>query len=308
MKCLYYFCFFCIVTVYLTSCQTVRNYRLGAGLHAHDLIYQPKPFAPKDSGVHSAWYVGGVYTVGDGYNRATNASKNGYKFGLAQVSRAHSWRNASISYGTFGFIGTYAIGPYTFSEYDTTSHTSSPSYGRLFSQYAGTYHFYGWGMRGSAHLNACIGGGKHVNWRYLGIEWAYSQEYGSLYDIRQKIPNKTIYHSRYVGLGSREYTDNWIVASSRGLTTLALSSELVFNHFPDNEGAMILKATWGKTITKDYTGPQWFNTSNIMLAFQVERHLASCTIGNNARKPAIQFGYIYRLGEFRTKKKRASNY
>lgn len=316
MKYVYYLCLSGALAIGLSSCQTIYNYRLGAGLHAHDLIYQPKPFAPKDSSVNSAWYVGGVYTVGNGYRGAMDVKNNGYKFGLLQVSRAHSWKHASVSYGAFGFLGSYAIAKYNFAEYDTvrTSDPSSPpnlttyDYIRKPSAYAGTYHFQGWGLRGSAHLNAIIGRGRKTNWRYLGLEWAHSQEYGSLYDIRQQIPQKTIYryNQPYKFNQRATYVDNWIVARSRGLTTLALSSEMVFNNYPRHQGAVIIKSTWGKAINADYSGTRWFDVSSIMLGIQANEHLVSLTVGNITQKAGVQLGYNYRLGAYKNRKKRAS--
>lgn len=318
MKYLYYLCFLGAAMAGLSSCQTIYNYRLGAGLHAHDLVYQPKPFATKDSSVTSAWHVGGIYTIGDGYKGAIGTTNNGYNFGLLQVSRAHSWKYASVSYGAFGFLGKYTIKKSSFAEYDTVRTSPLPSppewatydYIRKPSEYAGAYYFHGWGLRGSAHLNAIIGKGRKTNWRYLGVEWSHSQEYGSLYDIRQQIPQKTIYryNQPYKFNQRATYVDNWIIARSRGLTTLALSSEMVFNNYPQHEGAVILKATWGKAIGADYNGSQWFDVSSIMLGIQANEHLVSLTVGNVTQKAGIQFAYNYRLGSYTNKKKRASSY
>lgn len=300
-----YFCritLFCGIIAGLASCATVYNYRLGAGLHAHDLIYQPKPMASRDSGLNTATYVGGVVLWGNGYKEGLKGgqTEDQHRLGLLQFNRAHSWNAATLSYGTFGYLGQYTISPNSFSKYDTSTVGGIRQVNRLPSAYAGTYNFYGFGFRGSAQLNAILG--KNTNWRFIGVDMVYSREYGELSRLRQIIPQ----HSVPNGLGSYSNgKDNWYIARQPSLFTIAATTEMVFSYDPARDRSFSLKYSIG-TSSHPYDNSQWFTIRSLVAAYQYRQHIASLTFGNELRKPATHLSYHYRLGY--KQKKKANRY
>lgn len=267
------------LTLLATGC--VQTYRLGAGLHTHDLFYQAKPLTPLDTTVATATYIGGEIMAGDGYGGGFKAQQDQHFAGLLNLSRAHSWRGGAVSYGAFGYLGNYTVGDYTFSEYGPGTNQDQ----KLPSIYRGTYDFSGWGLRGSAFFNSQLN--SKVAWRFLGVEWAYSRETGALTDLRQQIPQKQI--TRSGGY------DEWIIARSPSMTTIALATELEISSDRRKEKAFILKYSIGKSLP-DYTRYRWFNTTSLVMAYQYHRHSFHFQFGNVSRKPAYQFGYHYQLG------------
>lgn len=264
----------------LLASGCVQTYRLGAGLHTHDLFYQARPITPQDSSVATATYVGGQLVSGNGYTGRGNGQHDSHTLGILQASRAHSWRTGAVSYGAFGYLGEYRINKYTFSEYDANKQI-------LPSAYEGTYGFYGWGLRGSAYFNTVLG--RSVSWRFAGVEWAFSQEYGDLYDVRQRIPEQRIPR------GSGSGYDEWFIARSRSMATVALASELEILNGPTRNKAFVFRYAVGKSLP-DYTRAGWFNTVSFAAAYHYYRHAFHFHIGNTGRKSAFQIGYQYRLG------------
>ncbi|MFT4033845.1 MAG: hypothetical protein QM669_15635 [Siphonobacter sp.] len=91
-----------------------------------------------------------------------------------------------------------------------------------------------------------------------------SQEYGSLYQVRQQIPEKSIYN------GITNGRDTWYVARDRGLATVALSSEMVFNSNPRYDGSFTIKYSVGKSLGT-YLHSGWFNSSTFTMAYHNKR-------------------------------------
>ncbi|SDL70011.1 hypothetical protein [Siphonobacter aquaeclarae] len=266
----------------LLASGCVQTYRLGAGLHTHDLFYQAKPLTPLDSTIASATYVGGQVVAGSGYGGGLKAQQDEHFLGLLQVSRAHSWRNGAVSYGAFGYTGYYRVGQYTFSEYDTGGM-------KLPSIYQGSYSFTGWGLRGSAYFNTQLD--PKFAWRFLGVEWAYSTEYGNLTDLRQRIPQKQIRNGSYV-------TDKWLIVSDQSMVTLAIATEAEISSDRAKDKSFVMKYAVGRSLS-GYLGEGWFNTANFTAAYQYHRHTFHLHIGNINRKGAYQFGYQFRLEQKR---------
>lgn len=299
MSYLYRIVFFCSCIVLLTRC-TEHNYRLGAGFHAHDLIYQPKPLASRDSGVNTATYLGGVVLWGSGYADSRNGGQGGdnHQLGLLQFSRAHSWNAATLSYGTFGYLGQYTISPNSFSKYDTITVGGIRQYKQLPSAYAGSYNFYGFGFRGSAQLNAVLG--RNTNWRFIGVDMVYSREYGNLTRIRQVIPQRSVANGMG-GAGFKPGYDHWYIARQTGLFTIAVTTEMVFSSNQVRDRSFTLKYSLG-TSSRPYANTHWFTISNFVFALQSKEHAVSATFGNLMYKPAVHLSYHYRLG-YQQKKK-----
>jgi hypothetical protein len=154
----------CSLATVFASCSHVYE----PALYHQDISYQPKP-ASFDS-VKSATYLSGglnIYTNYAGNDGLTSAEFN--------LSRAYVFNNFNLSYGAFGVAGDYQNG---------TIQSGQPNY---FTQKS----FGAVGGRASANLFA-----RSVNtdFRYLGVEIAYSHEFGSYSDFRRSvIPQQNYY-------------------------------------------------------------------------------------------------------------------
>ncbi len=160
-------------------------------LYHQDIAYQPKP-ASFDSAKTANYLSGGLnYYLDQTWTDLLISAQFNY-------SRAHVFKNFNLSYGAFGVAG----------DYDKSSTGSSPN---DFS-----YKFFGAaGARASANLFTNYG---RMDFRYLGVEMAYSHEFGSFADFRKFINTQP-------GYEADTRTD---------LFTLGLSSEIIFHNQNNN--------------------------------------------------------------------------
>lgn len=118
-------------------------------------FYMAKP--SYDTTNHNVNSYGGLeLTSNSGYNNnETNVSL------MPSYHRAHAFSFYDVAYGTFGYIGRYGV-----------SNIPENNGGKL---------FYGAGARASANFNWRI---NNFNWRVIGIEGAYSKEFGAYRQLR----------------------------------------------------------------------------------------------------------------------------
>ena len=122
-------------------------------------IYFAKPFY-KDSAVR-AIYVGGKFehSLDSAYS---NSHEKNY-FGEFYIYRSHSWLHCNLSYGLFGYTGSYKVA--------------------AIQQYRGDKPYYGGGI--STELDFKITE-KNFEWRFLGFRGTLIYEDGSFYDFRRR--------------------------------------------------------------------------------------------------------------------------
>ncbi len=156
-------------------------------LYHQDIAYQPKP-ASFDSAKTANYLSGGLnYYLDQTWTDLLVSAQFNY-------SRAHVFDNFNLSYGAFSVLG----------DYDQSSSGTSPN---DFS-----YKFFGAvGARASANLFTSY---ERMDFRYLGIEMAYSHEFGSFAAFRHFLNSQPGYQAD----------------TRTELFTVGLTSEILFHN------------------------------------------------------------------------------
>lgn len=170
--------------ILLSSCA---NHTYAPALYHHDIAYQPKP-ASFDSAKTATYLSGGV-------NMYTDPTWADFiTMGQANLSQAHVFKNANLSYGAFGAIGDYEAGTSGNSPYNFTD------------KYFGAV-----GARLSGDLFTSY---ERMDFRYIGFEAAYSHEFGAYSEFRQFLSQ----HQQFR------------VDTRTELYTVGLTSEIIFHN------------------------------------------------------------------------------
>lgn len=179
----------CCVAMVLASCSHVYS----PALYHQDIVYQPKPTSfDKEK---SANYISA------GLNAYTNTNLNdGIVSGQLNLSRGHVFNNFNVAYGAFGVLGDYQNG---------SSDTKAANY---FSD-----KFFG-AVGGRASANFFVTQGR-ADIRFIGIEVAYSHEFGDYASYRQNL----------------QRIGGYFVDPRTDLFTVGLTTEVIF-HNRDDEG------------------------------------------------------------------------
>ena len=137
-------------------------------LYRNSAFYQPKPLSG-DSAKSATYITGGL-----GASTGTNLNDNIY-MGQLSLDEAHTFDNFNLSYGVFGYAGTYQ---------NTSLQTTDAGY---FNSKA----FLGYGGKFSADFFTKM---ENIDFRLLGVEFLYSNETGEYADYRNAVKaNSNIY-------------------------------------------------------------------------------------------------------------------
>jgi len=160
-------------------------------LYHQDIVYQPKPTSFDT--VKAANYISG------GFNANANSNFNDFMVsGQLNLSRAYVFNNFNLSYGAFGTIGHY------------DSDQSNKNAANYF-----TYKYFE-ALGGRFSANAFVTSGR-ADIRFIGVEIAYSQEFGTYADYR-----------RYLNTQPGYFVD-----PRTKLLTMGLTSEVIFHNVND---------------------------------------------------------------------------
>ncbi|MES2426145.1 MAG: hypothetical protein V4560_04200 [Bacteroidota bacterium] len=182
-----YLVLLCGIAAFLTSCTRVYS----PALYHQDIAYQPKPTSFDKQ--QTATYVSA------GLNTYTNSSFNdAVVSGQLNLSQGMVFDNFNFSYGGFASFGDYQNG---------STDTKSAAYFK--DKFFGT-------VGGRASINAYLHNDR-ADFRFIGVEAAFSHEFGDYAPYRQMLQN----------LGGF-YVDPRVDLFSIGLTT-----EVIF-HNRDN--------------------------------------------------------------------------
>jgi hypothetical protein len=132
--------------------------------------YLPKPLST-DSVKTAIYATGGISS-----STGIDLFHDYINIGQFDVGIAHSFKYVSIACGMFGFIGTYGNG---------SIHNPDPDD-------FDTKSFSGIGTKASVNLNMPLS--DKIDFRFLGIEMAYSKEFGNFTDFRRKVNNRDDFH------------------------------------------------------------------------------------------------------------------
>jgi len=171
-----------IAALLFSSCAPVYS----PAIYRQDIVYQPKPTSHDT--VKTANYVSA------GFNAFSN-SNDLQLGGQFDLSRAYTIKHFNFAFGGFGMFGDYG---------NTNIAKSDPNYF--------TDKFYG-AFGGRASADFFISKGR-TDFRIIGIEAAYSHEFGSYANFRQ-----------YLNTQQPEY----YVDPRINLFTVGLTSEIIIN-------------------------------------------------------------------------------
>ena len=259
----------------LLSCLfSCRPAYLGAGLHGNEMTYWSKP-TTRDSAKITAVYASGNLTANSGYQA-------GDRLLLTQgaVYQSHTSKGANLSYGVFGYAGNYNVG---------TSRIP-------LDKYQGNYGLYGGGLRASFNFNANIF--DNIDWRFIGIDMAYSREFGSLSNLRRSIPDSLV---RKDNIQPNYDRDRIILLRSPEMFTWGFTSEIVFKG--KNNERLALKYFLGRSeqnYQSIYANNIW-HLGNLTLAYQNDKVMISAQMAQLFSRPTINMGFGYRLGSERVR-------
>jgi len=179
----------CIATVILTSCSKVYT----PALYHQDIAYQPKP-ASFDT-AKSATYLSGGINFYSNPNLADLVISSQFN-----LSRGYVFDHFNLAYGAFGVLGDYENG---------AINTGQPNY---FSD-----KFFG-AVGGRASVNAYVNSGR-IDFRYIGMEVAYSHEFGDYANFRNAVNGQP----------------DFFADTRTDLFSIGLTTEVIF-HNVDNVG------------------------------------------------------------------------
>jgi hypothetical protein len=193
------------VAILFASCAKVYT----PALYHQDIAYQPKP-ASFDT-VKAQTYVSG------GLNMYTNVNYNDLLVsGQFNISRGHVFNGFNLAYGAFGVFGGYDNGAIP---------QNQPNYF--------THKFFG-AVGGRASANAFVTSGR-ADIRFIGVEMAYSHEFGSYADFRQMV----------------KPLPNYFVDARTDLFTIGLTTEVIFHNVSNNGVQHGIRGFLGTTLGHD---------------------------------------------------------
>ncbi|MDB5131726.1 MAG: hypothetical protein JWR02_1475 [Mucilaginibacter sp.] len=154
------------IAIIFSSCSHVYT----PALYHHNIVYQPKP-SSFDT-IKSANYISVAY------NASSNINANDFQeSGQVNLSRGYIFNHVNVAFGLFGVFGDYE------------NSAINPGDANYF-----TRKFFGAvGSRASVNLfSTSIS--ERSEYRYLGIEAAYSHEFGAYANFRQYLNNQPGYY------------------------------------------------------------------------------------------------------------------
>jgi hypothetical protein len=186
----------------LSACSHVYS----PALYHQDIAYQPKPTSFDREG--SASYISA------GLNTYTNTNLNdAVVSGQLNLSRGYVFDNFNLAYGAFGVAGDYQNG---------SADQSKPNY---FSD-----KFFG-ALGGRASANFYVHNDR-ADFRFIGIEAAYSHEFGDYATYRQSLQNQPGYY----------------VDPRTNLFTIGLTTEVIFHNRDNNDFQHGIRGFLGTTL------------------------------------------------------------
>jgi hypothetical protein len=171
MKNLTPMCVLCGIAFLLSSCYVNKPVTSinGPAFYNSDITYQPKPLSADT--VHHATYVSASIVNGQGAN-----ANDALTAGELNLGMAYTIKHFNFAYGVFGAAGSFS---------NATIPSDQPFYfNNKFTGMAG----------GRASINYYITSG-HVDIRVIGIEAAYSNEFGDYANYRKEVAGQPNFYT-----------------------------------------------------------------------------------------------------------------
>jgi hypothetical protein len=191
-----------VSTFFLASCSHVYV----PALYHQDIAYQPKP-ASFDT-AKAATYISG------GLNMYTNSNYNDFLVsGQFNLSRGYVFNNFNLAYGAFGVFGDYQNSAIS---RDEANYFSDKSFGAVGGRFS---------------MNAFVNSGR-ADFRFIGVEMAYSHEFGQYTSFRQNVNRQTGY----------------FVDPRTDLFSIGLTTEVIFHNRNDSDFQNGIRGFLGTTL------------------------------------------------------------
>jgi hypothetical protein len=172
-----------LVCILLTGCASESYFQ--SPVHGNNAPYKTIPL--QSDSIRSATYIGGNIFPGFANHRLRDT----YFGGNGSLFRSHNFGNFQGYYGVNAMVGEYRVKYTTDLEGDLQT---SP----YFKQ---GDHFFG-AIGGSGGINV-VTPFRNGEWRALGAEFSFQQEFGDYYKFRNKLPDSAI---RYIDKRDHYFT------------------------------------------------------------------------------------------------------
>jgi hypothetical protein len=172
---------FALLVTAFTGCRQYAFYQ--SPLHANTSSYKATPL--KSDSMAAATYASVNFMVGGANHRWHD---NTWSF-TGSLHRSHNFGMFQAYYGANTTLGVYDVRPYITSN-DTVNIPRTSSF-RPFDEAAinsrsGNKFFGAWGLMGG--INVVVPAGRKSEWRALGTELSWNQEFGRYLDYRKDLP------------------------------------------------------------------------------------------------------------------------
>ena len=182
-----------VICCFSSSCIQRAYYY--SPLQGNSLTYHAIPIGSDST--RSATYVSGSISVGGMNDRWTDKV---YSF-KAGIHRSYAIENLRLYIGAVGVVGSYNIN----GDYFDHNYLDSSIY-----RNAGNKFFGAFGL--NAGLSASTRMGRRGEWRYIGVEGSFFNEFGDYYSFRKNLPDSA--------------AD--IIDKKKYMGSLGISTELIF--------------------------------------------------------------------------------
>jgi hypothetical protein len=249
----------CCAALLFASCSHIYE----PALYHQDIVYQPKPTSFDT--VKALTYISG------GFDANTNSNFNDFLVsGQLNLSRGYVFNNFNLSYGAFGSIGQY--------ESDQANKGAATYFTNKYFEVLG----------GRFSANAFITSGR-ADIRFIGVEMAYSHEYGTYADFR-----------KYLNAQQDNFVD-----TRTDLVTIGATSEVIFHNVNDKTVQNGIRVFYGTTLGDNaayvnpnanespfsfttHSGINFFAKASYFVTFK--QVISSVEIGNGI---FVRFGYKF---------------
>ena len=164
-------CMLCGIAFLLSSCTVYKPVTSlnGPAFYNSDITYQPKPLSADT--VHHAAYISAAIVNGQGANVNDMLTAGEINLGMG-----YTIKHFNFAYGVFGAAGSFS---------NATIPSDQPYY--FNNKFAGV-------AGGRASINYYITSG-HVDIRVIGIEAAYSNEFGDYANYRKEVAGQPYFYT-----------------------------------------------------------------------------------------------------------------
>lgn len=266
----------CMMIFFLSSCIRYAYYQ--SPLQANTQAYKAIPL--HQEGVAAATYASGAFTGGG----ANDQLRDGLWAFLGGLHRSHNFGHFQAYYGLTGSLGTYHVKAIAQNP-EPSSYNNRNLNDSLIRQMAGNKFFGTWGA--NAGINVVLPFENGGEWRVVGGEVSWNNEFGDYLRFRQKLPD----------------TAANLIDRNRQYLTLSLSTDVIF---PVNNGSIGFKFSFSgtpRTINghnRDRSpttySPAYFSQTIHVTKKNVTGYL-QWNLGTKAAN--MQFGANVRLGNYR---------